>query len=651
MIAMKRPFPVLALFLVLILNLSNCSDSPSEPQEDLEPYPAGVVTSYSTEGETSVSGPCSPASGATYYVTASNGVEYDLSIAPGAVESEVTITITPFSEISMRTEMSDGTVGEPDTSSCLVGALFEPEGLVFDSTAVLTITFPDGFECEMSDTLSIVCLDSSLAFYEIMETNIDEIESSLTCTLTHFSGYGSYNPNCDCLESIINAAIAYGTEFPSDHAIDILAGHLDFAISWGCDDMAELALDGIHDVFAGIAADAIADANADPTEANLQNLIIRLEQVKQWGFTDIQATLESAIESVLRALAAQGKALCASGEHEQGRAILSNVLIYIMGGYLDDPDFAAQVQDDLDNCGAPNVTLEADKGTITDYAMHENDTSTFVTFVATVIGYSGDPQEGVSVVLYRKPPGGEYNSCAGGVTDESGIAMMRYGYAASPINQELEGTHTFRATATTENGTGESSEIPVTFQRTKLNVDYTYDYSESRSDDYSSFEMIIHARAIGWTTSHIAKSDAYITRNITSEYYYSFGDHWNTIDCELVDDPRRPVHMMIQGHYDLTVSPDEFHTQMTVLDIIYIYYTYPFNIVTLRCVEDWDNQPAVVDTNTSYSYYDRLGGAWPDGYDGRFENDGSGTFSPFLFEGDNLSGGHGSMQISVFLSQ
>ena len=647
---MKRSFWFLVLFLILVLYLFNCSDNPVEVDES-EPFPVGVVMSYSTDGETQVSGPCSPISGATYYVTGSNGVTYDFSVAPEAVESEVTITITPFSEVSIRTEMSDGTLGEPNTTACLVGALFEPEGLEFDSTAVLTVTFPNGFECAMSDTLRIVCLDSSKAFYEIMETEMNEMEGTLSCTLTHFSGYGTYDPNCDCLEAIINAAIAYGTEFPSDHAIDVLTEHLTFAISGGCDEMADLALDGIHDVFERIAAGAIADANADPSEGSLQNLITRLEQAKQWGFSDIQATLEAAIESVIRSLAAQGKALCASGEHEQGRALLSSVLLYILGGYVDDPEFASQVQNDLDNCGAPNIALEADKGIITDYAMHENDTSTFVTFVATVTSHSGEPLENTSVVLYRMPPGGEYSSCGGGTTDESGMARMRYGYAASPINQELEGVHTFRATATTENGTGESDVALITFTRTKLNVDYTYNYNESRSEPDMTFSQHIYARAIGWKTSYISKSDAYISRSFTSEYFRTSGDYWNSIDCELIDEPRRPVYMMIQGIYQLTVSPDEYHTQMTILDAVYIYYGYPFDIVTLRCVEDWSYQSAVTDTTTYYAYYDRLGGAWPDGYNGRFDNDGSGTFNPFLFEGDNLSGGHGSMQISVFISQ
>ena len=525
--------------LLLLLLLVTCTDDPTEPVHEFEPFPVGVVVSYSTAGETPVSGPYSPLSGASYMTTGSNGVVYELSIAPGALLSEITITVTPFSEIAMYTEMSNGFLGEPDISECLVGALFEPAGIEFDSTAALTITFPYGFECEVGDTLRIVGIDSSLTFFEIMGTEIDEFNSTLSCTLTHFSGYGTYNPNCDCLEAIINAAILYGRQFPSDHAIDILAGHLDFAISFGCDDMADLALEGIHDVFEQLAARTIENANAYPSDAAIQQLISRLEQAKQWGFADIQATLEAGIESVIRSFAAMGKALCNEGEHDDGRAVLTSVLVYVMGGYIDDPDFAAQVQDDLDNCGTANLTLAPDKSMITDYAMHENDTSTFVTFVATLTSYSGEPLEGVSVTLHRKRPGGLYASCGSGTTDESGIAMMRYGYAASPINTEPEGTHYFRATADTEGGTAESGEVSVTFQRTKLNVDYTYNYNESRSESGTT--------------------------------YYAYSDH--------------------------------------------------------------------------------LGGAWPQDYSGRFDNDGSGTFEPFLFEGDNLLGGHGSMQISVFLSQ
>ena len=342
----------LYLFLAIpLLSLVTCTDDSTRPVKEFEPFPEGVSVSYSTAGETPVSGPYSPLSGSTYMTTGSNGVVYELSIAPGALLSEINITVTPFSEISMRTEMSTGTLGEPDTSACLVGALFEPEGLEFDSTAVLTITFPYGFDCEVDDTLRIVGLDSSLSFFEIMETEIDEPTSSLTCTLSHFSGYGAYEPSCERLGAIINAARLYGVEFPSDRVMDVLERHMDFALFIGCDDMADLALDAIHDVFEYRASHAVDYATAYPSEAAIQQLVLLLEQAQQWGFDDIEAALEAGIESAIRSYAAMGKALCDEGDHSAGQTILSTVLDYITEGYIDDPAFADQVQSDLDGCG------------------------------------------------------------------------------------------------------------------------------------------------------------------------------------------------------------------------------------------------------------------------------------------------------------
>ena len=43
--------------LLLLLLLVTCTDDPTEPVHEFEPFPVGVVVSYSTAGETPVSGP------------------------------------------------------------------------------------------------------------------------------------------------------------------------------------------------------------------------------------------------------------------------------------------------------------------------------------------------------------------------------------------------------------------------------------------------------------------------------------------------------------------------------------------------------------------------------------------------------------------
>jgi hypothetical protein len=58
----------------------------------------------------------------------------------------------------------------------------------------------------MSDTVRIVRLDSTAAFYEIMQTETNEMLNTLSCTLSHFSGYGTDDPDYMRLQIMIASA-------------------------------------------------------------------------------------------------------------------------------------------------------------------------------------------------------------------------------------------------------------------------------------------------------------------------------------------------------------------------------------------------------------------------------------------------------------
>ena len=134
---MKKYSPFIFVLLILFL-AAGCTDSTTTPEEEEVPEAGYVVIEYAVEAASAASGEITPSGGGTVTATGSNGVEFSLNVFPGAVDAAVTVTITPFSYLSI----TDGNAGNTDTTECQQGALFEPAGQIFDSTAVLTITFP-----------------------------------------------------------------------------------------------------------------------------------------------------------------------------------------------------------------------------------------------------------------------------------------------------------------------------------------------------------------------------------------------------------------------------------------------------------------------------------------------------------------------------
>ncbi|HSG27078.1 MAG TPA: hypothetical protein VLA34_01270, partial [Candidatus Krumholzibacterium sp.] len=378
-----------------------CSDTGTSPNGDDPPDDTGtggLVISYVSEPGNAASGEVTPESGGTIEATGSGGVIYSLEIYPGALDSTYTITVTPLS--SLRISTMDSSV--VDSSDCLQGALFEPEGLEFDSTAVLTITFPpSGLDCTLDDGFRIVSIDSSSAFYEIIPTEVFPMTSSLVCTLTHFSGYGTDDvDDYNFLKYLIQETVKAGALFPGYDVLVKLVSYAKEAADQGWNDLVDLAVAGGRPILEPLVSSAISESQADPGVSTMRLLQGYFDLALWFGFDDIEADLKNAMSAVAQAVAARGQEQCGNDNYEAGRALLRQALAWGMQGLVNDPPtFIAQVDAWLADCGELNLSVGVSNTTLRDVALSADDYSTFVTFDITVTSYQGEPLEGEFVFV------------------------------------------------------------------------------------------------------------------------------------------------------------------------------------------------------------------------------------------------------------
>lgn len=640
-------FAVLVFFMV-----AGCTVSTTTPEEEEVTKPSYIIIDYEADDGNASSGEITPTGGGTVIATGSNGVVFSLEVYPDAVDTTVTVTITPLSYLSITNNNTGGTTANPDTTDCQEGALFEPAGQIFDSTAVLTITFPQsGVDCDLDGYYRIVSIDSASAFYEILPTLYAAGSSALCCTLTHFSGFGTDDPGYYRLKNLIDAASGFGGNFPSDEIISILSGYAEEAQLRGWDDLADLAGDGIHDVFDKLVDFDISYAESNPSAESLRDLLLRTEQAQGWGFIDVEAKLQAAIESVIQSIAAQGRALCNAGDHEGGRALLFFALEYAQGGFVQDPQFQSLVSEWLTDCGMVTIELSADKALIYDLALTEDDTRTFTTFEATVRDFNADPMEDVEVFLIQVPPAGSKHSAINPVaavrkTDTYGLTGMRYTYGAAPFNLDPEGTHMFRAMAWIGGEKIYSDYVPVELRRARITVSYNYTYT-GWSDWAYECNVAASYNVTGVTTSSSLPSCEYVTRSHTTDCSDSGSDWWELYHNELIDDPKVTLCSMVSDAYKAVYTNDDIRSRITVLTAIGVSIGKPTGgNVAFEWTYSYKDPWTGTDYEDLYLGYN----AWPDeGYGIAFiSNDGS--FDPFHFEdsyNDSKEVWSGMMDVTV----
>jgi len=576
---MKAVIIILCMFLTAI---AGCSENAVvTPDDDNQPNPVIVLDiSYETDDARSSSGLVTPASGGAVQATSADGVVFDLAVYPGAVDSDVTIRITPFAYLSIAE------IGAAADTVCVHGAYFEPDGLEFDTTAVLTVTFPQqGFDCEFDD-IAIVSVDSTESLYEILPTAFDAGANALACTLTHFSGWGTHGPDEDLLRRLINSAIAYGNSAPSDEYVRLLATYRQWALAKGWNDLADLAWDGAWAVFGKLVESAISGRDID-------EMVRRMQQAQGWGWPDYETALAEAIDSEVRALAAQGRNKCALGQRAEGRSLMFRALEYAQRGLVEDPAWPGQVKRWLADCGAVKVELTADKALIYDLARSEGDDRTFVTFEIRVTDMDGDPVENVTPSLWWDLPSSGLSSASSRVSevapveappadDEPGVTRRRFVYRASypPIP---EGRAVFWGVVQTGGEEIRSEPVAVTLRRARFALNLTFSYEEewTNEPDIGGGSLLAMCTASGDQTIHGNANCAFLSRSY-SQVWTGPGEG-DSGTCAGSDDPKLPACNMYGATYRHGKYNDEFQTAIDIVDRAAVGVSYPFNWMWTTC--------------------------------------------------------------------
>ncbi len=567
----------LGFFAVLLSTASGCSDKSSSPADPTDGASAagGLRISYQADVARAASGQVTPAGGGSVTATGADGVTYSLHVSPGAVDTAVTIVITPLSTLTV----SRLDTGEPDTSACVRGALFEPSGLEFAPGAVLTFSYPSGGACALSPDFRIVSLDSSSAFYEIIPTTVDTGAPALSCTLSHFSGYGADDHDYEFLKYLIIEASKHGRDFPGMDILSKLISYADEAAAHGWDDLKDLAVQGCRPVLSALANAAIAAAQSDPGESTLAVLAHYWDLALGFGFNDIAGRLAAAAEQVVRSIAAQGKAECEAGRHDAGRAILRRALDWILAGLVDDEAFKQQVMDWLGDCGEISVTIVPSASLVRDVALNAGDDGTYVIFDVSVTTFSGKPVAGRAVgVSLENTATHAGRGIASGATDDEGRFSCMYAYNWNSAEQP--GTYAFKAY--TFDPQIISSTV-VVLARTRYTLHYTWDYSYSKSWATGSINDICSMRGAGTGRSSHDPSCPTMSRSYEHVNQYELGPgRTQTYTDRLLEMPAATACQFTMRYTSSFIDADGFRIPVSFISRATVHARTPMTVGRLE---------------------------------------------------------------------
>ncbi len=572
---MRRNICLILLSAALVLLPSGCEETVTEPEdEELITYGALTIGYESDEGSVE-STEITPESGGSLSATGPDGVVYTLDVSAGAVAAATTVTVTPLRELSICSIDS----AHVDTSCCIVGALFEPAGLEFDSTAVLTITYPaSGHDCVLNDLFCVVSIDSASAYYEMIPTVVDEGVPSLTCTLTHFSGYGTHDPDYDFLEYQIEKYSQYGQDFPGDDILVKLMSLAAQAASMGWEDLRNLAWQGARPILDHLTTEAINAANADPCEATLGVLLHYLGPAQAMDFTDIADRILQAANDVVVAVATRGRELCQSGEREEGKALLVQAYDWACRGLVLETATRDMILDWLNDCTGLQVLLAASNGYVNTAAASASDVdAALLTLTATVLDDFGEAVPGKTVTI-----GWDGSGTWSGTTNQDGIYSVTVSGSHMGVGPSICPPHSYNRTFYAEAGAGgeifRSDDLPIVFRDIQLTstVSYTYNFSEHGEN----VSTVISAMISGSGTGCWGYCDGTLTRSyqkvLNDAYTYTAIDQLEVPACRFY------------AYYTYVQAPGTDLT-VAVVDRVYHYICYAMtDIIFEECPGDED---------------------------------------------------------------
>ena len=645
------------LFLaVLVFLLHGCGDNnPAEPEGELT-IPRGFSYDYETDDAMAVSMEFMPGGEQVLDCVGPDGTTFSLAVGPGAVSEDVTVTITPLKYLTVTAiDASGGSAisALAEAQSCNVGALFEPDGLTFDSTVVLTVTFSGSSGCDVTDDHRIISIDPSLEFYDILPTDADTDASALACTLSHFSLKWVDDPRHDRLQNLIEVATWHGQSSPSFNAVTTLLHYRNEAESHQWDDLVALANKGGHDVLLALARVVVDRAIADLSDAPKSDMLTILEYRQLFPKSgDIETVIVEGMRSVIAEMVSAGTQLCGSGSKDEGKEMLENTLKWLnMGAWYDSmPSVESQIRDEIERvlkeCGPLTILIEPFEPELYDIAISESDDNTHVTFEIEVIVAEQYPLVGASVGLSMMHEGEEhyYRHIGNGTTDDEGMAYIRYVFGPAPANSAPQGTYAL--TASVHHG-GEvyagSGRLYLRRRQVRLTYEYTYNYAWSGGDSYHTLDVSFDSD--GAKGSRGNSDCGPLNQSLAHYNHYQGGTSTYQHTLLPYDPPPSGCYFNIRTR---TVFLDDgYNTPIFVLDYVSVPMRAPVYAQLQRIV----NEPGYAHTDTILvDVVDYFSIPYPAETEVRFVYP-SGMDS-YHFEGSSLDGyGHGEVRMSCSVEE
>lgn len=492
-----------------MLLLYSCSDDSTGPVQDDPPEPQGSFeVSCVAEDGFRAEALVTP-SGGSVEATGSNGVVYRLTVPAGALASDTTISITPLSSLDITgpgSFLCGASCGGAEC--CVTGALFEPEGLVFDTLVTLEIEFPadEGFPFDSTGT--VLFFDEAENVIAACGCGIDAAARTLTASIDHFSGYGTGAPDCARLQAMLAessamAELAAGQVYffyDFHHLISLASANrsCDLYGAGGCTELCEgfdtsVYLSASRALGFHRSAFLALHPASDLSEYNVDDIIREHDCASAFAaYTEIasdvqgfRSALRARILEIARAVADEGKSLCGGETCLEGLNLLYYVQSLGQRGYITDAAFLASVAQWIEDCcGGWRLDVTVDRTELLRCVISEGDEGMCIaTATFKVTRRSGEPVEGVYVDCEWES-GGIYLD--GGETDAGGECNLSFTVDDIGYGDRFSCAGAVYRTLVAEVYDTESSEwvesdpVIITFRNFAVTttIDYTYTSSE-----------------------------------------------------------------------------------------------------------------------------------------------------------------------------
>jgi len=512
---MKKP---MALVCIACLVLLTCSKKPTEPGDDNPPPQPTFTIKYTADESRAVEQRIVADAGGSLSAEDMSGVSFELTIPPHALKADTTIRIIPLLSLSIAGPGGTGcdACAGADSLCCLKGALFEPEGMVLDSAATLTIRFPGGTPLPFAKRPLIAYINSAGNRYEPLYTECDSAAGTLSARIVHFSGYGTDDDNYDRLEakvyetaeeltSDIGKTAFYVHLYPMDMLHDLC--RIPIVLMGETIVYPELAatierimLDAYQRHAAAIQGQAFTVQPCDglwilrDCIMNLKAILLAKDTKTEYrwpnhdAFASIKSATEGDFDALFRRTAVDGKNKCDQDKCVEGKALLDCALRYLeTDDRIDtDPNLRSFI-DTVGNweiaCCRVRIELEADKTTLYNLAVTASDDSNYVKFTATTTDPFG-PYEGATVRIEGTHDGtGQtiYPSAISTTTDENGKVCATFVWYQ--LDNVPPGTSTWRAAFQYWSDKADSmvwvwsEPVEIILQPVTISVSYSYSYT------------------------------------------------------------------------------------------------------------------------------------------------------------------------------